>query len=357
MRAMPGALGLTVVLFTFVAQAQQPAKPASRQQCSSAWIITPADPKLAERSDAWVADTSNQDGILSLSFCTVFQAGMTTAKKISKETLTQLPANFDYHSRYAQLVGEKIRVDVLPPGFTVYKDLAFELETKAVFTGATVTLKLPSIKTEAEFKKLFLLYLDEGRIVPGVIAWEPRPGYPGKQTSDFAARTLTADFKFATVFHHATGTARVIVASFDQEEYDRTAVDLYITSVTGPPSVKIGETFSYSISVTNSGAGINAATDVALLTVISNGRFVSAVTTQGSCRQSVNSTPEIVCELGTLEARKKAVMTITVKADNTRIMPDQTETVFLTQNLVWSREKDYSPENNAYDSRSTIVHR
>ena len=334
---------------------QQATEPGLSQSCPHAWKITPADPKLAAPSDAWTSETSNRDGLLTLSYCWVYQPGLTSAKRLAKEKLTELPANFDIHRRYAEVAGEKIKVDSLPVGFSLYNDLAFELETKAVADPAVVTVRLPSIKSEEEFKKLFLLYLDEDRMDPGVLEWRDYPQYLGVQTSNFKTRTLTSGFSYTSVFHHATGTGRLVVASFNQVEYDKSAVDLSIASVVGPPYVKVGETFSYSVSIGNSGGTGRPASDVVLLSVISNGRFVSATASQGRCRQSVNSTPEIVCEFGTLEFGKTAVVTITIKADDQGMMPTENETVFSTINQVRSRDKDYSPENNSYQSLGTII--
>lgn len=352
-------ISLLAVLITFfsclVAHAQQYIGPGKGQQCPDAWKITPADPKLAEKTDAWVSEMGNEDGILTLTYCLVFRPGLTTIKRLAPERLMQLPEDFEVHERYGRLAGERIRVSPLPIGFSVYKNLAFESRTTAVQNGASLRLKLPSVRTEEEFRKLVLLYLDEDSMVPGALQWQQYPDYLGAQKSDFRTRTLTAGFGDTTVFHHATGTGRLIVASFNQEEYDRSAVDLAINSVIGPPSAKAGETFSYSISIVNSGGTGRPANDVVLLSSINNGRFVSARSTQGSCRQSVNSTPDIVCELGKVDPGKTVVMTIAIKADDEGMLPGKGETSFSTINMLRSRDKDYNPENNHYQSHGTII--
>jgi hypothetical protein len=339
----------------FVADAQQYNGPGKSQRCPNAWKITPADPKLAEKTDAWVSDMGNVDGILTLTYCLVFQPGLTTIKRLAPERLMQLPEDFEVHERYGRLAGETIRVNSLPIGFSLYKNLAFELRTTAIESGASISLRLPSVRTEEEFRKLFLLYLDEDSMVPGALQWQDYPDYLGAQKSDFRTRTLTAGFAETSVFHHATGTGRLIVASFNQEEYDRSAIDLAINSVVGPPVVKVGETFSYKISIVNSGGPGRPANDVVLLSSIINGRFVSARSTQGSCRQSVNSTPDIVCELGKVDPGKTVVMTIAIKADDHGMLADKRETGFSTINMLRSRDKDYNPENNHYQSRGTII--
>src|SRR5260370_11840290 len=138
----------------------QEVHPAKRLQCPHAWKIAPEDPKLASKSDAWTSESEDRDGIISLSYCWVFQPGMTTIKRLASNNLMQLPADFDIHRRYAELVRGKIRTDALPVGFTIYKDLAFDLRTEAVLDGSSVTIRLPSVRSEEELKHLFVLYLD-----------------------------------------------------------------------------------------------------------------------------------------------------------------------------------------------------
>jgi hypothetical protein len=251
--------------------------------------------------------------------------------------------------------GEKIRVDALPLGVSVYKELAFEIETKAVLDGHTITIRLPSIRTEQELSNLSLLYLDEDREVPGLLTWHP--AYSGNQKTEFSTRTLTAEFEETSIFHRRTGMARVIVASFDKSEYEKSPeVDVGIRSVVGPPYVKFGEPFSYSVTVVNWSATGQKATDVVLFSVISDADFVSVTSTQGRCRKSVNSDPEIVCELGSLDSTKAAVVTITVRGNDSS-MPIEVwgESVFTSTNTVRSKERDYTPENNSYESRGTII--
>jgi hypothetical protein len=62
--------------------------------------------------------------------------------------------------------------------------------------------------------------------------------------------------------------------------------------------------------------------------------------------------------LGKVDFGKTVTMTLTVKSDDLGMgMPNEKEFVFSTINAVRSREKDYSPENNNYQSLGTIVRR
>src|SRR5688572_11739627 len=291
-RRVPAILAL--FCFLFVAHAQQSSPPAQGPVCPNAWEISPASPKLTEKSDAWVTENSVDDGVLSLKYCSVFRTGVTKIQRLAPEKIKELPVDLQEYRRRMQVAGQRIEIDDLPIGFSIYKNLVFELTNTIIMSGASVTLRLPSVKTKQEFDRLVLLYLDEDSLVPGALHWEEQRGYFSEQKSDFNNRTLTADFGYMTVFHQATAMGRLVVASFNKEEYDKSAVDLYVSSVVGPPYVKLGETFVYSISIRNSGATGRAASGVVVNSSMNGARFVSGTATQGTCRQSVNSTPVIV---------------------------------------------------------------
>jgi hypothetical protein len=58
-----------------------------------------------------------------------------------------------------------------------------------------------------------------------------------------------------------------------------------------------------------------------------------------------------------VEAGKRVVISITVKAEGSGMMDYYGEEVLMTRNIVHDREKDYTPENNSYESRGTIIRR
>lgn len=343
-------------LLCLTVQAQEETRP-QKVPCIHATSITRDNAAATDKQGVWTTATSIQDGLLSLTYCGVFKSGSTTLNRLAVSQLNELPAGFEPHRKYGEMVGEKIQVRNLPLGFTIYKDMAFEIRTEAVPNMQYLTFRLPSVQSEEDFSKLVVLYLDEGSLTPGALQWQgSHPGLDIPKT-DFKTRTLSAEFDFASVFHHATNIGRVVVASFNQAEYDKSALDLGISSVVGPPYVKVGETFTYSITIVNSGGSSKPATEVFFFSNMSNGEFVSATSTQGRCRKSVNSDPDTVCDLGTVEAGKRVVISITVKAEGSGMMDYQGEEVFTTRNIVYGREKDYTPENNSYDSRGTIIRR
>ena len=353
-----GSMLLLSGLFCVTGAAQQPEPASSRPRCTHASSITRENVKAGNDKGAWTTAAAAENGLLSLTYCGVFKDGPTVVNRISVAQLTEVPAGFDPYRKYADAAGEKIQVKSLPPGFTVYKDLAFEIRTEAVPNMKYLTFRVPSIQSEEDFKKLVVLYLDESDLLPGALEWEPSFLELDIPKADFKTRTLSSVFDFASVFSHTTYIGRVLVGSFDEAEYQKSSLDLYISSVVAPPYVKVGETFTYSVTIVN-GGGANAvpATEVAFNSTMSNGKFVSATSTQGKCRKSVNSDPVTVCDLGTIAAGKRVVISITATAEATQMMEFNGEEVFTTLNMVRGRNYDYTPENNAYDSRGTIIRR
>jgi Domain of unknown function DUF11 len=125
--------------------------------------------------------------------------------------------------------------------------------------------------------------------------------------------------------------------------------------VIGPPYVKLGETFTYDITVCACSAGTVPATDVVLNTNINGGTMVSVSSSQGRCRKSVNTDDVVVCELGTMQPLSSAVVSITIKAEDHMMVDRNSEELFVTTNTVACGEADSWPENNIYESRSTLI--
>jgi hypothetical protein len=351
------ALMLSLLLLSFgpCSEARCQAE-RSTQRAPIAHASTAQDKALSadKKTDA----TSTEDAVVSVTHVTLYKDGAIHAKRIGSAELFGLPAGIDNDRRAAERAGMKIQVKTLPIGFSVYHDNVFEIRTQAIAVGESITFRLPSVQSEEEFKKLTVLYLDEDSLVPGTLKWQISDKTP---RANFSARTLSAGFEFTSVFQHKVFddngfVGRVVVADFNQAEFDESSLDLAISSVVGPPSVKVGEIFTYSITIHNGGGKPIPATDTAFNSIRSNGRFVRVSSTVGKCRESANYSV-VICELGKLAPGQTAVVRITVKAESDPIIEHNGQTVFAISNIVMSREKDYSPKNNSYESRSTTIRR
>lgn len=328
----------------------------NKPPCTNAGSLTQENSKSGDRS-SWTNVSSSQDGLLSLTYCGVFKDGPTEVNRIESNELTQIPTGFEPLVKHAQMVGEKLQVRRLPLGYSVYKNMAFEIRTQAIPNDRYLTFRVPSVQTEEEFNNLAILYLDEDQLLPGTLQWDSAYRELDIPKTDFKTRTLTSVFDFATAFHAETYIGRVVVATFNQAEYDKSPIDLYVRSVIGPPYVKLGETFTYDITVCHCGGASVPATEVVLNSSIGGGTLVSVSSSQGHCRKSVNTDDVVVCELGTMQAFSSAIVSVTIKAEDHLMVDRNGEELFTTTNTVACREADSWPENNIYESRSTLIRR
>jgi hypothetical protein len=258
------------------------------------------------------------------------------------------------HQMNGESRNEKIRIDALPVGYSLYNDAVFEIRTDAIPDGSYLVLRLPSVKTEEEFKKLRVLHLEEDIVVPGLLRWE-QPCDGAATDSDFAARTLRAEFDLMSAFRHSSSVARIAVASFNSEVYEASAVDLWIGSVVGPPYVRGGDEFTYKISVVNGSNRQVIANDVVFSCELGNASFLSISSHQGRCGRSMHSTETFICEFDSIAPGARAEITVTARARNFVPSEKLLELVLSSASEVTSREKDYAPENNRYISLSTVI--
>jgi hypothetical protein len=342
------------LLISTAIHAQQPVDRPAKDPCGSAVKVSDEEFNLTERKRIWTKAESNQDGLVSLTYCGVFANGATTVARLPVRVLSNVPDLFESYPNRVELL-KNIRVKDLPLGFKLYRDMAYEIRTSAVPNVPVMTFKLPSILTEAEFKKLVVLYLDEDELLPGVLGWSEWSSDRYYQKSDFASRILVNDFQFTNAYRYRSSLARVVVGSFDQTELDEHLTNLYISSVVGPPYVKVDETFTYSITIRN--GSDRAATEVAFNSSAGGAELVSVRSSLGKCLLGVNSSDLVACDLGTILPNSKVVIDITVQAEDTNLIDYFGEEVFTTLNRIDSREKDNSPDDNYLQSRSTIIRR
>ena len=304
----------------------------------------------------WVSESDTKDGLVSVNYCAVFKHGRTVATRVPTESIGNLPPGLEPHLAYAKLRGEKIRVDSLPIGHQLYRNMAFEIKTDAEPDGGYLVVRVPSVKTKEEFDKLVILSLVEDIEVPGLLKWQRDSNETRQLGSDFETRTLSADFGFVSAFRQGTGVARVVVASYDSAVYEASALDLWIGSVVGPSYVRGGDPFNYRISIRNGGSQGITATGIVFICHLQGAAFVKISSPNGRCGRSMHSTSAFICELGPIPKYGTAVVQLTMRARD--FAPDDRlgDVVISTLSEVRSREKDYSPENNRYMSLSTIVY-
>jgi hypothetical protein len=215
---------------------------------------------------------------------------------------------------------------------------------------------VPSVKTKEEFDKLVILSLVEDIVVPGLLKWERDSNETRQLGSDFSTKTLSAYFGFVSAYRHSTGVARVVVASYDPAVYEASALNLWIDSVVGPASVRSGQLFTHTVSIRNGGTQNNTATGVVVILDLPREDLIRISSPNGRCGKSMHSSDAFICELAPIPPNGKASVQLTIRAPDFSANEKLTELVFSTLTEVRSREKDYDPGNNRYESRSTIVY-
>jgi uncharacterized protein DUF11 len=342
------------LFFTSTSLAQDPTPPPER--CPNRADRNADAAGASGRERTWVAESDPEDGLVSVNYCAVYKRGQTVASRLAKESIDNLPPGLEEHLKLAELRGEKIRVDSLPIGHSLYRNMAFEVKTDAQPDGEYVVVRVPSVKTKEEFDKLVILSLVEDMVVPGLLKWQRDSNETRKLGSDFNTRALSAYFGFVSAFRNSTGVARVVVASYDAAVYEASALDLWIDSVVGPPRVRSGQLFTHTVSIRNGGTQNSTATGVVFIIDLPRQDLIRISSPKGRCGKSMHSSDAFICELTPIPPNGKATVQLTIRAPDFSANEKLTEVVFSTLSEVRSREKDYDPDNNRYDSRSTIVY-
>lgn len=241
----------------------------------------------------------------------------------------------------------------LPPGYSLYNNLSYAVESEAVVTGPhLVTLNLPSVRNKEDFDKLRILHAEQNEAEPGKPRWfdvtvlsdhyayytEVRRSFTKaefeKLSPDFTTHTLRALSEDLGVF--------VVVVKDPSVTRDHFVADVGVTVTTKPEAVFEGRELEYSYTIKN--AGLDSATEVRFHSNIGP-YYISSSSSQGICRFAAGN---IYCNLG--EVVKGASVTVIVNAKCAwgSYLADRPEGQSLrTEYEVGAAEPDPNYENNS----------
>jgi uncharacterized repeat protein (TIGR01451 family) len=119
--------------------------------------------------------------------------------------------------------------------------------------------------------------------------------------------------------------------------------DLGVSTTVNPPPVKVGDTLTYGVTVSNNGP--SSTPGVMLVDALpSQASFLSAVPSQGKC----SGTATVTCRLGSLGKGAKATVTIKARAPATAATLTNTATVS-------GNKADPNPDNNVAVTTVSVV--
>jgi hypothetical protein len=203
----------------------------------------------------------------------------------------------------------------LPVGYTLFKTLAYIVESTAVFTGpCDIEFVVPSTLTKESFDKLRILYAEYDEVDPEKPKWvditldDSISDRLKEFISPSEIRSRQPNFKARTIHAFTEWTPKVLVVALRDTSKTREmfTADL-IVSGTAAPQVTEGRVFTTNLKVTNLGPA--TATSI-VLSVDETRELVSATSTQGTCRQSAQS---VYCKFPSLEPNQSIQIKIVQK--------------------------------------------
>ena len=243
----------------------------------------------------------------------------------------------------------------LPLGYSIFNNLIYGVETKAVFTGPTdITFKLPSARTKETFNQLRILYAEYDLAEPDVPKWidatfvddalQDAAGW----LSEAEIKQRSRDFETRTL-HAVTRENRplvMIVALLDPTKVrDKHTADLVING-TATEQVTEGRSVTYELTITNKGP--DTANAISLHSTPSFS-FLSVKASVGKCNMAGQN---VYCKFPELEKGKTIKVTIVERSEWNRHFPNappgyETPTTMVSKFIsVGATEQDPSPDNN-----------
>ena len=152
-----------------------------------------------------------------------------------------------------------------------------------------------------------------------------------------AGDTVTATYTdFSTPFGVVSFTDSLLVVSPSD-------ADLALTKTASPDPVDVGQSLTYTVTVTN--AGPAEASGVTLTAVLTGGQtFSTATPTQGSCGESLGT---VTCDLGTVAASATSTVTIVVTPSKAGLLGNTAD--------VSSNANDPFATNNSATTITTVL--
>lgn len=267
------------------------------------------------------------EGITSIKTSDLYKLGVTTVKPFDSSFKIELPV-----------------------GYSLVENLAYMIESEAVFSGPNdFTFRVPSSIGGESFSKLRVLYADYDHAAPKTPRWVDATVIGG--WSEYWERDLPKDefdkrlpnFGTRTLHAFMEQPPRFLVVALKDSSIARDAfvADVAIKTI-APASVMEGREITYSFNVTNNGP--DTATDISFNSHIDMD-YVSLDQTQGVCRWEAYN---VYCNVGRLVKGASATITFRGRCKWNFYVDDRpTQSDPGATPQISAAEQDPDPENNS----------
>ncbi len=254
-------------------------------------------------------------------------------------------------------VGAKALKDAppLPTGYVLFKDLVYRIKTEAITSGSQITVfSLPSADNETDFGNLGILHFEDDEMSPAGSSWAEVTIFPGGWDEHFNSVSKTQydvqqrDFKsrrIAAISHHFGLFA---VALFQETQPRRTGpfTQTEVKATSSPGQVSEDHEVTHTIIVKNKGPNSVAEVDVKE-EVDTYLQYISATSTQGTCKESTQSNGRVLCYLGSLPAGASASIKVVSRVRHNMILTkDANEVVNFLEVVFKENPTDFVEADN-----------
>jgi uncharacterized repeat protein (TIGR01451 family) len=288
----------------------------------------------------------DQDGISQIIFAQLFQPGTTGYRHVGANGLKAAPP--------------------LPTGCALFKDLAYEVTTEAVVAGPNFTVfNIPSATSQTDFEVLGVLHLEDDEMSPAGVSWSPVMVYPGgwdEKTSAIIPKArydaLVPDFKTRRLaaFSNHFGTFAITSCQEGGPFPTESFTQITVGATSSPERVKEGQEVTHTITIENKGPKPAAEVNVkeGIDTYL---EYVSATSSQGTCKRSRQSSGNVLCYLGVMPVGSTATITVTAKVrGNLFLTKNSTELSNLLELVFKENPTDFVvAENQIFAQFSTTI--
>ncbi len=271
-----------------------------------------------------ISTDSSHEGPISITYSEIFEYGSTKWSAISVSSLQDIPP--------------------LPTGYESVNELAYKVESEAVTSGFNITVfHVPSVQNQVTFNKLAVLHLEFDELSPHKKAWVDRTILPSRwrdgyfaQVSKESFQKAVPDFTTRRVSAINQGLGIFVLTQVNQlsQPSDHAFTEIEASTISAPAQVVVGDNVTYTITIKNKGP--KSAGEVNLQNNLDiDIDFLSARSSQGTCRQSEYSDDRVICNLGALPLGANATITIIGRVRNNVAMDTGTRKRYNRTSIVF----------------------